>query len=728
MRNLVTGLFLLFIVVALAPLSGRAQDLAALPAEVYNTPGPHVVVNGKLLNAPVQRLKGSLLLPMRAVFEALQAQVRWFPAAQQITAARGDVTVQLWINRGVAIVNDREIPLAVPPTLYGASTYVPLRFPAEAFGGEVKWNEALSTAIITIAPLVASAPEPAPTPAPTPTPAPAPQPTTLTGVLFGKNTEVGRALLYQNSDTGDLALVQLAPETMIQRGKVDTPLQPAAFADLQPGDRLTLKRDAAGKLTTVAATYAAAVGKVAGIANNKLLLQDGGLYQLQPQARAVDTNGKEVALTEVTVGKEVSLNFTPGTTLIWQITVPAAPAPAVTLPKIISVGPVNYGKPLKAGDELTIQVSGTPGAAAVTARVGDVIANLPLVEQEPGRYIGKTTIGPNTNAAEVPIFAVLRIGATQTAEVRSAQGVTIDTTPPRFDVLIPGQDAQLIDRGPAISAAFSDPGGSGIDLAAVKLTLNGADVTKDAVITAQGINYKAQNLPFGLAQLRIEVADQAGNPAAAAWSVNIAAPTQPVYITSLTHDAAAPLQPGQTVKLTAKLAVIPARLEWYLGQQLVSTAVTPDPATQTYHVTYTIKPDDLIGDRRVSLRCYIDDTRNQVVFAEKPVTVAALPAKFAVTTPPDKAKAPAMLTVAGTAAPKSRVRVTVNYTSVVLIVALQGEVAKVTVTAGDDGVWQTQPIDITVPLGTPDTYTVNAELLNDNDVVIETSTITLTAK
>jgi len=715
-------MLLIFFVAFLALLSACAQDIAALPPEVYSTPGPHVVVNGKLLKAPVKQLKGSLLLPMRAVFEALQAEVLWFPASQRITATRGDVTVQLWINRGAAIVNDKEIPLAVPPTLYGGSTYVPLRFPAEAFGGEVKWINALQTAVITITPLEAVIPAPAPAPAP------APQPVDTTGVLFGKNTEVGHAILYQDSKTGDLALAQLTAETVLQRGKANADPQFVAFADLQPGDRLVIKRDAAGKLTHVLASYASAAGKVAGIANNKLLLEDGGLYQLQPQARAVDTNGKEVALTEATAGKDITLQYTPGTTQVWLITVPAAPAPAFTPPTILSVGPVNYGKPLKAGDILTIQVSGTPGAAAATARVGNILANLPLTEQEPGRYQGQVAIGPNTNALDESIFAILRVGAFQTTEVRSAQGITIDTTPPRFDVLIPGQDAQLIDRNPVISAAFSDPGGSGVDPAAVKLTLNGADVTRDATVTAQGISYKAQNLPLGLAQMRLAIADNAGNPAAAAWSVNIAAPTQPAYITSLTHDAAAPLLPGQAVKLTAKLAVIPARLEWYLGQQLVGTAVTADTTTQTYNVTYTIKPEDAAGEQRASLRCFIDDTRNQVVFAEKPVVIAAPAAKFAVTAPADKTKAPALLTVKGTAAAKSRVRVTVNYARAVLIVELRGEVAQVIVTAGDDGVWQTQPLDISVPLGNPDTYTVKAELLDDKDAVVETATITLTAK
>ena len=153
LNRFVTHAILATMVSACALLAGAfpasAQD--SLPPEVYSTPGPHVVVNGQLLRAPTKMQSGSLLLPMRAVFEALQAEVKWFPAAQQITASRGGTEVQLWIGRSTAIVGGQEVRLAVPPTLFDGSTYVPLRFPAEAFGGDVKWNEALQTAIITIA-------------------------------------------------------------------------------------------------------------------------------------------------------------------------------------------------------------------------------------------------------------------------------------------------------------------------------------------------------------------------------------------------------------------------------------------------------------------------------------------------------------------------------------------------------------------------------------------------
>jgi len=43
----------------------------------------------------------------------------------------------------------------VPPVLLGGSAYVPLRFPAEAFGGTVRWDGLTKTAFIYLAGFVA---------------------------------------------------------------------------------------------------------------------------------------------------------------------------------------------------------------------------------------------------------------------------------------------------------------------------------------------------------------------------------------------------------------------------------------------------------------------------------------------------------------------------------------------------------------------------------------------
>jgi hypothetical protein len=80
-----------------------------------------------------------VLVPLRGVFEALGAQVRWLPAAREVRVVAGDKTVRLPIHASVAYTNGRRIPLEVPAQIVRGRTLVPLRFVAEALGAEVEW-------------------------------------------------------------------------------------------------------------------------------------------------------------------------------------------------------------------------------------------------------------------------------------------------------------------------------------------------------------------------------------------------------------------------------------------------------------------------------------------------------------------------------------------------------------------------------------------------------------
>ena len=112
---------------------------------------PSVLVDGQPLRTaqPVLNREGVLLLPMRDVFEALHAQVRWYACERKIEARRGDDLLELWVGTPVANVNHNPLQLQVPPLLIGGVTYVPLRIPAEAFGGSVRWDAARRTALIS---------------------------------------------------------------------------------------------------------------------------------------------------------------------------------------------------------------------------------------------------------------------------------------------------------------------------------------------------------------------------------------------------------------------------------------------------------------------------------------------------------------------------------------------------------------------------------------------------
>lgn len=102
-----------------------------------------VEVNGTPLNtqvAPMQ-MHHRTLVPMRAIFNRLGAQVNYDQQTRQITARRGNTDVMLRIGSRYATVNGRNVTLDQAPLVRDQRTLVPLRFVSEALGAQVGWNE-----------------------------------------------------------------------------------------------------------------------------------------------------------------------------------------------------------------------------------------------------------------------------------------------------------------------------------------------------------------------------------------------------------------------------------------------------------------------------------------------------------------------------------------------------------------------------------------------------------
>ncbi len=347
---------LVLVSVFAAFLSAFAQDVV-LPGEVYTSKGPHVVVNGAYLKAQLVSRNGSLLLPMRTVFEALEAKVGWDGATQKITATRGTVVVTLWLNKSAGMINDKNVTLSTPPSSINNMTYVPLRFPAEAFGGEIKWYDKLQTAVITIAPVAAPVPVPVVVP-------------TTTGTLIDKMTTPVLAVLVKTATDAEPQLVQLTAATTYTRTlSIDPQVKTAKFDDLQAGDQITVTLDKSNRGTVVAAVYSKLTGKLAGFASKKLLMDDGKLYSLTADAIVVDTAGKTMKESDVKAGNELTLCLVPNTTNIWKLIVPAAPvvappttvtppAATTTTKTFTMTSPVNNGT---FGDALTVAGEATVG-------------------------------------------------------------------------------------------------------------------------------------------------------------------------------------------------------------------------------------------------------------------------------------------------------------------------------------------------------------------------------
>ena len=110
-----------------------------------------VVLNGEelLFDVPPQIISGRTMVPIRAVFEALGAELEWNSATRTATATVDDYVVKCTIDSKILTVCGESIEMDVAPVIVDGRTLMPLRYAAEAFGCNVSWYAALRTAVIS---------------------------------------------------------------------------------------------------------------------------------------------------------------------------------------------------------------------------------------------------------------------------------------------------------------------------------------------------------------------------------------------------------------------------------------------------------------------------------------------------------------------------------------------------------------------------------------------------
>jgi alpha-tubulin suppressor-like RCC1 family protein len=113
--------------------------------------GISVLLNGSPMTFDVQPqlMNGRTMVPLRAIFEAMGAEIEWDGTTRTATATRGDTVVVLTIGSTSPTVNGQVVPIDQPGVIVDGRTLAPLRFVAEAFGGSVEWDGATRTATIT---------------------------------------------------------------------------------------------------------------------------------------------------------------------------------------------------------------------------------------------------------------------------------------------------------------------------------------------------------------------------------------------------------------------------------------------------------------------------------------------------------------------------------------------------------------------------------------------------
>lgn len=94
-------------------------------------------------DVPPAIIDGRTMVPLRAIFEALEAQVEWNGTTKTVTGARGNTNIKLVVGSKLAAVNEKEVQLDVPAIITSGRTLVPVRFISESLGANVSWDAKL---------------------------------------------------------------------------------------------------------------------------------------------------------------------------------------------------------------------------------------------------------------------------------------------------------------------------------------------------------------------------------------------------------------------------------------------------------------------------------------------------------------------------------------------------------------------------------------------------------
>ncbi|HPU42340.1 MAG TPA: stalk domain-containing protein [Acetivibrio clariflavus] len=112
-------------------------------AQTYNNITVTVDWDELKFDVPPQIIEGRTMVPLRAIFEALDAQVEWDGVTRTVTGYRKDTVVSLVVDSKIATLNGKKVELDVPAIVVSGRTLVPVRFISESLGAKVTWDARL---------------------------------------------------------------------------------------------------------------------------------------------------------------------------------------------------------------------------------------------------------------------------------------------------------------------------------------------------------------------------------------------------------------------------------------------------------------------------------------------------------------------------------------------------------------------------------------------------------
>lgn len=115
-----------------------------------------VLLDGEAIVFDVQPqiINSRTMVPMRAIFTALDAQVEWVEEHRLIVATKDTSIIAMMIDSPIMHIGDlatneqKQIELDSPPVIVDSRTLVPVRAISDALGVEVDWDAETRTVIL----------------------------------------------------------------------------------------------------------------------------------------------------------------------------------------------------------------------------------------------------------------------------------------------------------------------------------------------------------------------------------------------------------------------------------------------------------------------------------------------------------------------------------------------------------------------------------------------------
>ena len=688
------GIAVLTVLVAAAPCAAQPAGASAMGAG-----GPYIVLDEQLwqpTRAPV-RMLGHVLAPAREVLAAIGCTTLWDTKTRTLTATKGQHTLRISVGKTTATVDAETRELPVPTVMVGDTLYMPLQTVAEVFGGEMTWDAATETASISFIP-------------------PGKR---VAGTLMQTFTGPPPAIIVFDPTSSLYRALAVPATAKVTLREVGSPAAQATLKDLRAGDWVVAVLDDNDQVKSLAAEYRKVEGTVQGSEGGTVLLQDGTALRLMETATLVDAAGKRVAPDKLGAGAVIRARVNPYTGVAGWVMV-LTPAPQQPLATITTAGIVNFQN-FRPGDVLQVRMQGTAKALG-RFDVDGFAQDVAMREVAPGVYEGEYTFDAMDEEKQSFVTCKLTAGG-QTVTFEVPRRFLVDGLAPRILRVSPADGEETVERRPIVSVEYRDDG-AGVDLNSLVFRLDGQEVTAALELRTMGCTYSVPaNLTPGLHTVELSLADRVGNQTTTRWQFRIATPLAAQKILYVKHNAAMALGQGQTLMVEVGTTE-PGKQCWVdLGQIRLNLARQPN--TNIYKGAYKVKATDNVVDGEL-VATFVDGAGKQFQLAAttKVNLRGDLPTGVAITSPKEAERITGPFRVTGRGQPGTQVHVVVTYTKRVLI-QFAGELYRATVTADENGDWQTEEIDPEVALlGMPDTLTIAAQLTDAEGNVVSKAEVT----